>query len=221
MKIYLFILTFFFAPIFTFSQNYRTAQEVLRAVTQKTGWDKWQTVRSLKISSETPSLQKTEIAAYKFPSHEYIYTSSFNNQVRVTEVRTPQKAWRVETNGQKRRLRGTSTEKRFPVHELNLLFSTGLRMVEKQLYGKQMYEISKSAGGGRFHRFYFDKQTLLLFAIDWNYFDSTEDYVFFEDYRQVQGFWMPFREKISARTIKNIKNVELNVDVEALFREPR
>jgi hypothetical protein len=221
MKKILFTLLISLSFTYTFAQNFRTPQEVLRAVSQKTGWDKWQTVRSLKVTSEVASLQKTEINVYKLPNYAYSYTSSLNNSVRVTEVKTPQKAWRIETNGRKSQLRGASSEKIFPVQELNLLNATGLRLTQQNLNGKPMYVIAKPAGSRRFHYFYFDKQSLLLTAVDWNFFDSAVDLSYFDDYRQVQGFWMPFREKMSERLIKVVKNVEFNVNVDELFRESR
>lgn len=216
-----FICGFLAAPLLS-AQPYTTAKAMLTAACQKSGWDQWTTLQSVRIERKVASLHKTETRIYKLPFHFYNHSESGNPPVKATEVFTPRRSWRVESNGKKFPLTNPPNTRHFPVWELTLLFDQGLKFKKSQLDGKAVYVISKpTADGKRYHDFYFDATSLRLVAADFNYFDSVKDLTYFEDYRQIQGFWLPYRERLNTKLIREIQSVRFNEPVDTWFAEPQ
>lgn len=215
---------FFCLPTLALGQ-YKDAKSLLTAVTQKTGWSKWQTVQSVQVTSRIEYLKKDRTEVWALPNAYYSKSVSWYNvqSVEVVEVQTPQKSWRYEAKTKKTFPSEGLKTKVFPVQELNLLFDPAAALApEATLNGKACYVITQPTRDKKFkHKFYFDKQTLLLYAVDWNYFDSAKDPQILEDYRQVNGFWFPFKEIISNKMTKETKQLVFNVKTEGLFTMPK
>ncbi|GEM_PF-3135841 len=212
-------------PFQLIAQPYKDAKSLLTAVTQKTGWAKWQTVKNIQVSSRVEYLKKVRTEVWQMPRQYYkkSVTISGGKTVMVTEVQTPEKSWQYEGNTKRTFLSAGLEGRVFPVHELTLLYDSGSKLEKNEtLRGKSCYVVTQPTRNKKFrHKFYFDQATLLLVAVDWNYFDADPDPQWYEDYRVINGFWYPFREVISDRMTKVVNDVTFNIDTVGLFTMPR
>ncbi|MBL7978922.1 MAG: hypothetical protein JNN12_11335 [Bacteroidetes Order II. Incertae sedis bacterium] len=221
----LFFLLIVAFPFGLAAQPYKDVKSLLTAVTQKTGWAKWQTVKNIQVSSRVEYLKKVRTEVWQMPGQYYnkSITTSGGKSVTVTEVQTPEKTWRYEGDTKRTFSSAGLKGKIFPVHELTLLYDPGAKLAPNEvLKGKSCYVVTQPTRDKKFrHKFYFDQTTLLLVAVDWNYFDVNIDLQWYEDYRVMNGFWYPFREVINNRMTKVVNEVTFNVDTTGLFTMPR
>ncbi|MBN8587927.1 MAG: hypothetical protein J0L94_06345 [Rhodothermia bacterium] len=212
------------APLIA-AQPYKDAKSLLTAVTKKTGWDKWQTLKSVQVNSRMDYLDKARIEVWQLPNQYYSKSTITTNgrSVVVTEAQTPQKSWRYEADTKRILTSAGIKSKVFPVHELTLLHDPTARLEKDEtLKGKVYYVVSQPTRNKKFrHKFYFEKSSLLLVAVDWNYFDTSPDPQWYEDYRVVNGFWFPFKEVITTRMTKTVNEVLFNVNTTSLFIAPK
>lgn len=211
-KVCLLLFLFYAVPILAQPQ-YTNPIVFLNDYCKKTGWDQWNNTRTVRIAKQVEGSQTTFTDIYQGEwGNAKIDKPTFDSpESRL--VRTIEKAWTVNANGKFEKVYNvpngvsiSSSSRITPIEELKLrdgeiayLFIREGTFQDRPVYKLSLEFPNQNGEGLRASLYYYyDKET--LFRVGYEYgtgFGAASGIVVvYSDYRQVGGFWYPFKETV-------------------------
>ena len=232
-------LSFLLSFQFVYAQSdFVDVYTFFKKVVEKTGWDKWSQKNNIRLEytySNPDTTEKikvsymTKLFIYKFPNDYYLDMCSKNSFMssRIIELGLDGKYY-LSDDSSKLRFAHKNDPYNFPhfSHELVTLYlfdrcpqCADMYHVSTQVEnGKKMYVVTADIGKEYRALTYYDADTFLKIREETT-LDEKKLVIYFDDWRNVEGFWIPFKQSLGTGW-DVLQSVHFDTDVSTYFVTP-